>query len=227
MPPGAGIPSAAALMAFAAAGLRVECAPADFQHNKPNTTLEDLVMVALSLLWLPILLAAVIVFIASSIIHMGPFWHRGDYPKLPNEERFRDAVRPLAIPPGEYLVPRASPQEARTPEYLEKLQQGPVMLLTVRPNGAYSMVKSLVLWFLYALVVGVFAAYVAGRVLPAGTEYLEVFRIAGATAFVGYAVALLQMSIWYWRSWGLTAKAVLDGVIYALLTAGVFGWLWP
>jgi len=35
------------------------------------------------------------------------------------------------------------------------------------------------------------------------------------------------MSIWYRRSWGLTAKAALDGLIYAALTAGTFGWLWP
>ena len=57
-------------------------------------------MIGLGALWLPILLSAVIVFIASSIIHMGPFWHRGDYPKLPNEDGVLNALRPFAIPPG-------------------------------------------------------------------------------------------------------------------------------
>jgi hypothetical protein len=54
-----------------------------------------------------------------------------------------------------------------------------------------------------------------------------VFRFAGATAFIGYAVALWQMSIWWGRSWGMTARTTLDGVIYSLVTAGIFGAMWP
>lgn len=185
-------------------------------------------MTTLVALWLPILLSAVIVFIASSIIHMGPFWHRGDYPKVPNEDRLRDAVRPLGIPPGEYMVPRVtSGKDMRTPEFQEKLKQGPVLVLTVLPNGMMSMAANLVQWFLYCALVSFFAAYVAGRALPAGVEYLRVFQLVGATAFVGYTVALYQMSIWYKRSWSLSIKATVDGLIYALLTAGTFGWLWP
>jgi hypothetical protein len=139
-----------------------------------------------------------------------------------------DALRPLAIPPGDYMIPRpSSSQEMRSPEFVEKMKKGPVVVLTVMPNGPVSMGRNLVLWFLYATVVGVFAAYVAGRALPPGAEYLSVFRFAGTTAFVGYALALWQMSIWYRRSWSTTIKAMVDGLIYALLTAGTFGWLWP
>ena len=36
-------------------------------------------MVSIASLWLPIVLAAVIVFIASSVIHMLPLWHKSDY----------------------------------------------------------------------------------------------------------------------------------------------------
>ncbi|HZF25327.1 MAG TPA: hypothetical protein VEZ88_03620 [Steroidobacteraceae bacterium] len=185
-------------------------------------------MTGLDALWLPILLSAVIVFVASSIIHMGPFWHRGDYPKVPNQDKVQDALRPLAIPPGDYMLPRAANmKEMRTPEHMEKLTKGPVMVLTVLPNGPGSMSRSLVLWFLYTVVVSFFTAYITGRALPAGTEYLRVFQIAGAAAFVGYSLALLQMSIWYRRAWKLTVKALFDGLIYGLLTAGTFGWLWP
>ena len=46
-------------------------------------------MVSISALWLPILLSAVIVFVASSIIHMVLPVHRGDYRKLPEEDRVR------------------------------------------------------------------------------------------------------------------------------------------
>jgi len=90
-----------------------------------------------------------------------------------------------------------------------------------------NMTRSLGLWFVYAAVVSLFAAYIAGRALAPGTDYLEVFRFVGATAFIGYSVALWQMSIWYHRAWSLTLKATIDGLIYGLLTAGTFGWLWP
>ena len=185
-------------------------------------------MTGLSELWLPILLSSVIVFVVSSIIHMALPWHKNDYLKVPNEDRMMDALRPLAIPPGDYMVPRPSGRgEMRSPEFAEKLKKGPVMMLTVMPSGAWSMGKSLVLWFLYSAVVGLFAAYVAGRALPPGTEYLRVFRFVGTTAFIGYSVALWQMSIWYRRAWSTTIKANVDGLIYGLLTAGTFGWLWP
>jgi len=118
-------------------------------------------------------------------------------------------------------------QDMRSPEFLEKRRKGPVMVLTVLPSGPPSMGSYLGLWFLYSAVVGLLAAYVAGRALPVGAPYLHVFRFVGATAFIGYSVALWQMSIWYRRAWLTTIKATVDGLIYALLTAGTFGWLWP
>jgi hypothetical protein len=185
-------------------------------------------MVGILELWLPILLSAVIVFVVSSIIHMASPWHKNDYPRMPNEDEVRNALRPLAIPPGDYMIPRpASSQEMKSPEFAEKLRQGPNMVVTVMPTGPFSMRSNLIQWFLYAIVVSAFAAYVAGRALPAGSPYLSVFRFVGATAFIGYSVALWQMSIWYRRSWSITVKATVDGLIYALLSAGAFGWLWP
>jgi hypothetical protein len=185
-------------------------------------------MTELSALWFPILLSAVFVFVASSIIHMVSPWHRSDYPKVPNEDRTREALRLLAIPPGDYMIPRPdSRADLRSPSFAEKINTGPVVILTVLPNGPMSMGRNLTLWFLYCVANSVFAAYVAGRALPPGVEYLEVFRFAGATAFIGYAVALWQMSIWYRRSWLTTIKSTVDGLIYACLTAGTFGWLWP
>ena len=89
------------------------------------------------------------------------------------------------------------------------------------------MSKSLTLWFLFIIVVNLFAAYVTGRALDPGADYLTVFRFVGTTAFMGYSLALLQQSIWFRRNWGSTAKSMFDGLVYALLTAGVFGWRWP
>ncbi len=185
-------------------------------------------MTGLAALWLPILLSAVIVFVASSLIHMALPWHKSDYPKMPNEDKVMDVLRPLAIPPGDYMMPRPSSRaEMRSPQFAEKFKRGPVVMMTVMPSGSMAMGKQLTMWFGYAVVVGIFAAYVAGRALPPGTPYLAVFRFAGVTAFIGYALALWQMSIWYRRAWITTVKATVDGLIYALLTAGTFGWLWP
>jgi hypothetical protein len=185
-------------------------------------------MVTIASLWLPILVSAVIVFVASSVIHMGPFWHRSDFPQMPRESEVLAALRPLAIPPGDYFIPRASGmQEMRSADFKDKLKQGPVAVLTVMPNGMPSMQRSLVQWLVFLIVVNIFCAYIAGRTLPAGTPYLRVFQIVGATAFIGYALALCELSIWYRRSWRLTLKAALDGLIYGALTGGTFGWLWP
>lgn len=185
-------------------------------------------MTALASLWLPILLSAVFVFIVSSIIHMGPLWHKTDFPKMGNEDGVADALRPHAIPPGEYMIPRPSTAaEMRSPEFLEKMKRGPVVMMTVFPNGQIGMGRNLVLWFLYAVVVGIFAAFVTGRALPPGAHPRPVFKFAGVTAFLAYVAALWQMWIWYRRSWGMTIKSTIDGIIYAAVTAGTFVWLWP
>jgi hypothetical protein len=185
-------------------------------------------MVGIFALWLPILLSAVVVFFISSLIHTVSPWHKNDYPKMENEDKVMDALRPLNIPPGDFMVPRpASMKEMRSPTFINKLNKGPKVIFTVLPGGPPRMTMNFIGWFLYSVVVGIFAGYVTGHALPAGAVYLEVFRFVGTIAFIGYSLALWQMSIWYSRSWSTTIKTTLDGLIYALLTAGMFGWLWP
>ena len=185
-------------------------------------------MVTIASLWLPILLSSVLVFVASSIIHMASPWHKSDYPKLANQDAVMDALRPLAIPPGDYFIPRANDMKHMgSPEFAEAMKQGPVIVMTVMPNGLISMGRNLGMWFAYIVVLGTFGAYVAGAGLPPGTPYRKVFQVVGTTVFLGYAAALWQMSIWYARGWSMTIKSTVDGLVYALLTAGTFGWLWP
>lgn len=185
-------------------------------------------MVPVMSLWIPILLSAVIVFVASSIIHMVLTYHRTDYRKVPSEDQALEALRKVSIPPGDYMMPHAgSPSQMKDPAFIDKMKKGPVAVLTVMPSGPPSMGTNLAQWFLYCVAVGVFAAYIAGRALAPGADYLEVFRFAGCTAFVAYAVALWQNSIWYKRAWSTTLKSTLDGLVYGLLTGGTFGWLWP
>jgi hypothetical protein len=183
-------------------------------------------MVMLSALWLPILLSAVLVFVASSVIHMFLGYHAGDFAAPPDEARIAEALRPL--PPGDYAIPKAtSMKEMQTPEYQARLQSGPIVTMTVRPAGETGMGRQLGLWFLYCLIVSSFAGYVAGLGLPPGADYMAVFRISATVALAGYALALWQGSIWYGQSWRTNAKNTFDGLVFALLTGGVFGWLWP
>lgn len=179
-------------------------------------------------LWLPILVSAVFVFIASSILHMALPYHRKDFRKLPGEDEVMAALRKFDLPPGDYMVPCAGGSEARKdPKFKEKLNQGPVLLATIMKPGQFGLTASLVQWFLYCIVVAFFSAYITRHAVNPGAPYLHVFRFAGATAFMGYALALSQDSIWHKRSWGTTLRSTLDGLIYGLLTAGAFGWLWP
>ncbi len=185
-------------------------------------------MTELSALWPAILLGAVFVFIASSIIHMGPLWHRGDFPQLPDEQKARAAIGSLGVPPGDYMLPRCKTMaEMRSPEFMQKMAEGPVWLITVRPNGMTGMGKPLVLWFIYIALVALFAGYIAAHSLGAGAHYLAVFRVVGTTAFMAFSLGLLHDSIWYARQWSTTIKLMFDGLIYALVLGGTFGWLWP
>jgi hypothetical protein len=183
-------------------------------------------MVPVMSLWAPILLSAVVVFVASSVIHMVLRYHRGDFGKIAAEDEVIETLRRLHVRTGEYMVP-CSPGNMKDPAFVEKMKKGPVAILNVMADGAPSMGASLAQWFVYCVVASLFAAYVAGRALAPGAPYLAVFRFAGCTAFVGYSLALWQSTIWYKRRLSTTVKLTIDGLVYGLLTAGVFGWLWP
>jgi hypothetical protein len=186
------------------------------------------VPVPITALWLPILLSAVIVFVASSILHMLLPIHKSDYRKLPDEDKVLETLRATGVTPGrEYRFPFCSMKDMKSPATQEKFKRGPVGVLTIIPSGVPNIGKNLAQWFLYSVVVSIFAAYLTGRTRMPGTEYLEVFRVAGCTAFLGYSVALAQNAIWRGETWVVTLKHVFDGLIYGLLTGGTFGWLWP
>ena len=185
-------------------------------------------MVSLGVLWLPIVLSAVLVFVLSSIIHMVLRYHNADYTRLPNEDAVREAIRSGNPAPKQYIIPYcASPKEMESPEMKRKFAEGPIGVLNLKPTGSYGMGANLVQWFLFALLVSLLVAYVARHALPPGAPYLEVLRFAGCVAFVGYSLALWEMLIWYKRAWGTTIRSTIDGLIYGLLTGCTLGYFWP
>ena len=185
-------------------------------------------MLPLTQLWLPIVLSAVGVFVASSVVHMVlKFWHSPDYHGFANEDEIRAAVHKGGPAPGMYVIPHCDMEEMKKPEIIAKFREGPVGFLILRPNGVVNMGRNLGQWFVYTLLVSVFAAYLAGHTLGGGAAPLQVFRVVGTAAFMAYGFGALPMAIWWGQPWGATVKAVIDGLIYGAVTAAVFAYLWP
>ncbi len=185
-------------------------------------------MVPIHALWLPIVVSAVIVFLLSWIMHMLLPLHRADFKRPKSEDAVMDALRPFDLAPGDYMLPcPGGPADMKNPEFKARLEKGPVVIMTVVKHTPGGMGTSLMQWFGYLLLVGVFAAYVSGRALGHDAEYLRVFRFAGCTSFIAYSIAMWQDAIWYHRSWATVLRYTFDGFIYSLMTAGTFGWLWP
>jgi hypothetical protein len=185
-------------------------------------------MVPLGALWLPILLSAVLVFIASSIIHMVLKYHNRDYHGLPNEDAVRAAIRSGNPTPAEYIIPYcAEMKDMETPEMKQKFTEGPVAVLDLMRPGVPRMGKYLTQWFLFILVVSLFIGYVAANSIAPGARYLHVFRIVGAVGFLAYSAGRIPSAIWMGKPWKIVWKETFDGLVYGLVTAGTFGWLWP
>ena len=185
-------------------------------------------MVSWSALLLPSLVSAVLVFIASSLIHMVVKWHASEYKTVPNEDEVRAVIGKSAPTPGKYVVPFCKDGKAMaTPEMQKKFTDGPNLVMFVRPNGNVKLGSFLGSWFAYTLVVSLVAGYLARATLAPGAEYLHVFQIVGAASWLAYAWSIPSDSIWMGKPWSSTFAYMFDGLIYAALTAGTYGWLWP
>lgn len=185
-------------------------------------------MEVLGALWLPILLSGVFVFVVSAVLHMVLPIHKGDFAGLPQEDKVLASLRSHGVGPGAYMFPHCnSMKEMGSPELKAKLAQGPVGTLIVRGPGGINMGKSLLQWFVFTLVVSVFVAFIAWTTLPRGSDYKHVFHLVALAAFLAYGLSGVTDSIWKGVAWSTTFKFLFDGAVYALVTAGTFGWLWP
>ena len=185
-------------------------------------------MVTLMQLWMPIVVSAVLVFVASSLIHMVLQWHKSEYKGFANEDEVRAAINKHPAAPGKYVVPYClGPKDMQDPAKVQKFIEGPVGIMLVRASGAPGMGKTLGQWFVFALVVAFASGYVASRTLAPGTDYLEVFRVVGTVSFLTYTGGSVIDGIWMGKQWSAVFKDAVDGLIYACLSGGAFGWLWP
>ena len=185
-------------------------------------------MISLGQLWLPILLSAVGVFFASSVLHMLlKFWHQADYKGFANEDAIRKAMREQTPKPGIYTLPHCQPGDMRNPEVLEKFNEGPVAMVMLQGNGMPSLGKMLAQWFVFCVVTSLFAAYVAVHALAPSAAAIEVFRMVATVTFMAYAFGSIPLGIWWGQPWSAVFKDVVDGLVYGIITGAVFAWLWP
>ena len=179
-------------------------------------------------LWIPVIVSTIAVFLGSSIIHMALKYHKADYKSLPQEEAVREALRKADAAPGIYFTPYcADMKEMKNPEVMEKYAKGPVALLTVYPKGPVNLPKHLGLWLGFSVVVSFIAAFLASRTLQPDADGLQVMRTTGILAFTAYGFSHVSDSIWKGQPWANTARALLDALIYSLLTGLTFRLLWP
>ena len=185
-------------------------------------------MVTLTALWLPIVVSAVGVFFASTLIHMVFQWHKADYRKLGNEDEVAAAIRKSPTTPGQYVMPHClGPKEMQTPEAQKKFADGPVAFLIVRPNGMPRMGPTLGQWFLLTLAVAAIAGDLAAVSLPAATDASHVFHLVGSITFLTYAGGSMVNGIWMGRMWSAVTRDLLDALIYGAISGAAFAWLWP
>lgn len=183
-------------------------------------------MVEWSALLIPIAVSVALVFVASSVIHMVLQMHTPDYRKLPDETGAREALG--SVPPGQYIVPHClDHKEIAKPEVAALFKDGPNAVIWVKPNGQMKLGPFLGKWILYTAVVSSLVAYLARATLAPGADYLQVFQVVGASAWMAYAWEAPANSIWKGMPWSCAFRTLFDGLVYAAMTAGAFAWLWP
>ena len=181
-------------------------------------------MVTIGSLWLAIIVSAVVAWIGSAITNVVLPHHKTDFAALPDEGELSGLADAA---PGRYDFPHMTGmKDLQDESNIAKLNAGPVGIITIMPKGMINMSRNLGLSFIYNLVVGFLVAYITAATLSADATYLEVFRVAGFSAWLAYSWALVPEAIWFGRSWSNVLKYMADGLFYAGLTAGVFGWLW-
>ncbi|MFK7759798.1 MAG: hypothetical protein AB8C13_07625 [Phycisphaerales bacterium] len=184
-------------------------------------------MISIVELWLPILVSAVAVFFASSIIWMILPYHKKDIRFMPSEDEFSKAIDQLNIEPGLYMYPNcADPKEMKSDAFVAKWKSGPWGTITVMgspPNFAKNLLKT----FVSYLAITAMCGYLASMSLSAGADSMMVFRFVGTAAILGFCMGSFAGDFFLGKPARFIFTSFIDGLIFAFITAGVFCIMWP
>ena len=185
-------------------------------------------MLSLTSLLLVIIAGAAVSFVASAIVWMALPHHRSDYSRLPDEDGTLSVLGGQDIKPGLYNFPHCKGwDELKDETVKKKFEDGPIGFLTILPSGIPAMGKNMLQMISYFVVTGIFIAYVVSLSHRAGADYMSVFRTTSTVAWLAYGFGAIPDSVWYGKPWSNTFKNLADTLFYALVTAGMYGWLWP
>lgn len=183
--------------------------------------------VSITQLWLPILIATVCVFFASSIIWMLLPYHKPDIKAIPNEAEFDEAINKLGIAPGFYMYPNCqNAKDMKSEAFKARWESGPWGTINVmghQPNFAMNLLKTFIAYGLITVMV----AYISGMALGPGADYMDVFRVVATAGILGHCMGALAGSFFLGTPTRFIVTCFIDGVIFALITAGVFASMWP
>ena len=79
----------------------------------------------------------------------------------------------------------------------------------------------------YFLLGCVLIAFCATLALEPGASYMSVFRFVALVGFLTFGWAVIPFAIWFGHRWSMTVKYLIDALVYGLVVAGTFAWLWP
>jgi hypothetical protein len=182
-------------------------------------------------LWLPIVVAAVIVFITSAVIWMAMPWHKKEFDHFPDEDGLIAFLRKGNLGAGMYLYPFMSHEMQKDKAVMEahrkKVAEGPAGIMYVFPKGRLGMNRMMVQSIVFYLVVNFFLAYIGYHTIIGHATYLQVFRVIGTVAFMTYFFGTVPWCIWFGHPWKTQWLQIIDALLMAGMTAGTFGWLWP
>jgi hypothetical protein len=177
-------------------------------------------------LWLPILISAGVVWVASAVIWMAMPHHKDDFDTLPNETEFINTIKGWGIPPGNYGFPNFRDCKRDDPEMKKKLEEGPLGILNVWPPQK-GMGMNMMLSFLVYLIVSLLIGYLGWEALGPAKTFAKVFQIIGTAGVLSYSFAFIPSGIWFCQKRKALMMNVLDGIVLGLLTGLIFASLWP
>jgi hypothetical protein len=107
------------------------------------------------------------------------------------------------------------------------MKEGPAGFLLLRKPSGPEMGPALGQWFVLTLVIAFVVGHVAAMTLAPGADHIAVFHLVSVLAFLAYAGSQAQEAIWRAVPWAAVIKTIIDGIVFALVTGGVFALLWP
>jgi hypothetical protein len=180
----------------------------------------------LASLWLPIIVVPIVLFFASFLAWAILPHHKPDWKKWPDEDALLKAVRESGAEPGLYLFPNIPECDMKNPDNQKLYARGPWGVVSVWPSKP-NMGRNMALTVLYFFVVTFFIAYLASVALPAGASFARVLQVVGTAGLLAYCAGGILQEIWFTVPLRAKVMNLLDGISYGLITAVLFGLLWP